>query len=329
MVMVGRLTVRVWLEDGSLASGWYITIVDLQANRTIHENTNPSNPYSVDLPAGLYRIWIAWHDARFPAQYRDTRVDEGREQIEDFVYPVVKAEQPQPQYVMEIPKGTLRCRAYADSKEVSAVVEISGLGTWATPFEIKLNPGTYSLKAGYKTQTKQTTVSISAGQTIEVKFQFKEEEVKPKGILGARCFVLPGVGEVNAKVTVTPAIDGKTEFVTPFQVQVDPGTYTLRCMWQKYSDIKTVTVNPGDICVVDFRFVTEGEVVTIGGEVLQPTTPTTQTTVSTTTTPTISGGTDWMQALGGVLTNLIPYLPVIFIFVLFLALIGMVARIGK
>jgi len=323
--MVGRLTIRVWLEDGSLASGWYVTIVDLQANQTIHENTNPSNPYSLDLPAGLYRIWIAWHDARFKAQYRDTRVDEGRETVEDFVYPVVKAQE-QPQYVTEAPKGKLRCRAYADSKEVSAVVEIQGLGVWTTPFEINLIPGTYSITAGYKTQTKQAVISISAGQTTDVKFQFKEEEVKPKGVLGARCFVLPGVGEVNAKVTVSPPVDGKSEFVTPFQVQVDPGTYTLRCTWQKFSDVKTVTVNPGDICVVDFRFVTEGEYVTIGGEVLQPT-PTIQTTVTTTPSPGAPG--DWMQALGGALTSIIPYLPLIFVFVLFLVLIGMIARIGK
>jgi len=328
--MVGRLTVRVWSEDGSLASGWYIVIVDLQAYQTIHENTNPSNPYSIDLPAGLYRVWIAWHDARFPAQYRDTRVDEGKEQIEDFVYPIVKA-QPQPQYVMETPKGTLRCSAYADSKEVSAVVQIQGLGAWATPFEIKINPGTYTLTAGYKTQTKQTTISVGIGQVVEVKFQFKEEVVKPKAIIGARCFVVPDPGEVNAKVKVSPPIDSKTEFTTPFQIEVDPGSYTLTCTWQNYVDSKTVTVNPGDITVVDFRFVT-GTFVTIGGEVLQPTTPTTptiQTTISTTTTPTVSGGTDWMQTLGSVLTNLIPYLPTIFIFILFLALIGMVARIGK
>jgi len=317
------LTIRVWLEDGSLASGWYITIVDLQANQTIHENTNPSNPYSLDLPAGLYRIWIAWHDARFKAQYRDTRVDEGRETIEDFVYPVVKAQE-QPQYVTETPKGTLRCKAFADSKEVSAVVEIAGLGTWATPFEIKLNPGTYTLTAGYKTQTKQAVISISAGQTTDVKFQFKEEVIKPKAIIGARCAVLPDIGQVNAKVTVSPPIDSKTEFVTPFQVDADPGTYTLTCRWGNYVDSKTVTVNPGDICVVDFKFVTR-EFVTIGGEVVQPT-PTIQTVPTTTPSP---GAPDWMQALGGALTSIIPYLPLIFVFVLFLVLIGMIARIGK
>jgi len=69
-------------------------------------------------------------------------------------------------------KGVLEVRAYADSTEVTASVEVVGVGTYSTPFTIEVDPGTYTLNAVYGTQTDSKTYNVPEGATITVDFHF-------------------------------------------------------------------------------------------------------------------------------------------------------------
>jgi hypothetical protein len=68
--------------------------------------------------------------------------------------------------------GKVKCVAYADGTEVSATVEVSGVGTYKTPFTVDLKPGTYTFKASYGGQTKTETVTVVEGVTKTVTFTF-------------------------------------------------------------------------------------------------------------------------------------------------------------
>jgi hypothetical protein len=68
--------------------------------------------------------------------------------------------------------GRVECKAYADTTEVSATVEISGVGVYTTPFTADLKPGTYTFKASYDGQTKTQKVTVVEGITETVTFTF-------------------------------------------------------------------------------------------------------------------------------------------------------------
>lgn len=68
--------------------------------------------------------------------------------------------------------GRVRCVAYADGTEVSATVEVSGVGAYKTPFTVDLKPGTYTFKASYGGQTKTQTVAVVEGVEKTVTFTF-------------------------------------------------------------------------------------------------------------------------------------------------------------
>jgi len=77
-------------------------------------------------------------------------------------------------------KGTLYCRAFANSDEVAASVEVVGVGTYTTPFSLDLNPATYTVKASYQGQPKQTPATVYEGKITEVSFSFVK--TAPPGI---------------------------------------------------------------------------------------------------------------------------------------------------
>lgn len=76
-------------------------------------------------------------------------------------------------------KGTLKVYAYADGEEVTASVVVLDVGTYETPFSLDLDPGTYTLKATYDTQTDTKTATIEEGETTVVVFHFSLAPVWP------------------------------------------------------------------------------------------------------------------------------------------------------
>jgi hypothetical protein len=77
-------------------------------------------------------------------------------------------------------KGTLYCRAFANSDVVAASVEVVGVGTYTTPFSLNLAPATYTLNASYQGQVKQTSATVVEAQITEVDFSFVK--TTPPGI---------------------------------------------------------------------------------------------------------------------------------------------------
>ena len=69
-------------------------------------------------------------------------------------------------------KGLLECHAYMDTEEVKATVEVVGIGTFLTPLLLELNPGSYTLRVTYQTQTQERTTTITEGITTREDFTF-------------------------------------------------------------------------------------------------------------------------------------------------------------
>jgi hypothetical protein len=74
-------------------------------------------------------------------------------------------------------EGWLDVHAYADERigraEVKATVEVVGVGTYETPFTIKVAAGTYTLNASYRDQKQTKTATVEADKTTRVEFTFK------------------------------------------------------------------------------------------------------------------------------------------------------------
>ncbi|GAI33170.1 unnamed protein product, partial [marine sediment metagenome] len=108
-------------------------------------------------------------------------------------------------------EGTLSLCAFADSEEVTASVLVNSEGPYETGQEIKLDPGTYTLSASYKTQTRTDTVTIKAGVTSTVTFRFTK---------------LHALTIVSDPSPIDFTFD--TEAVsTPFKRDVATGAYTM------------------------------------------------------------------------------------------------------
>jgi len=69
-------------------------------------------------------------------------------------------------------KGKIHAVAYAGTRQVQARVEIEGVGTYYTPFEVDLDPGTYNLTAYYKDETDFQQATVVEGETTPVTFHF-------------------------------------------------------------------------------------------------------------------------------------------------------------
>lgn len=129
----------------------------------------PSPPYGVD-PGVDNKITMDavgfdhWENGS-TANPRTIRLAEGEEKVIIAYY--VTAPPPG--------KGKLVCTAYADSSSVAAQVEVVGVGTYTTPFELDLDPATYTLKATYQKQQKETTATIVEGKVTERTFKFIKE----------------------------------------------------------------------------------------------------------------------------------------------------------
>jgi len=126
----------------------------------------PSPPYGLD-PGVDYSVYMDpvyfdhWEDGS-TSNPRTIRLAEGENKVITAYY--ISAPPPG--------KGTLYCRAFANSDEVAASVEVVGIGTYTTPFSLDLDPATYTLKGSYKSQTKQISATIYEGQITEVDFPF-------------------------------------------------------------------------------------------------------------------------------------------------------------
>jgi hypothetical protein len=77
----------------------------------------------------------------------------------------------------EAREGVLEVHAYANwliaRVEVKASVEVVGVGTYETPFSIKVQEGTYTLNATYHDQKASKEAKVEAGKTTLVEFEFK------------------------------------------------------------------------------------------------------------------------------------------------------------
>ena len=133
------------------------------------EGYTPSQPYGLD-PDVDYSVYIDpvdfdhWEDGS-TANPRTIRLVEGEEKTITAYY--TTAPPPPPPG-----KGTLYCHAKADSEDVSASVEVVGVGTYTTPFSLDLDPGTYTLNASYMGQEASQTVTVEEGKIKEVTFYF-------------------------------------------------------------------------------------------------------------------------------------------------------------
>lgn len=71
-----------------------------------------------------------------------------------------------------IQQGILSTRVYYDTMEVVAPVEVVGVGSYMTPIQLPLNPGTYTINATYQSQQQTKNATVISGQTTDVDFQF-------------------------------------------------------------------------------------------------------------------------------------------------------------
>jgi len=75
--------------------------------------------------------------------------------------------------------GFLEIHAYANSKEIPAIVEIFGIGKYITPKTLILDTGEYTLNAKFGFQENITKVNVSEGKTTRISFQFEPRSIRP------------------------------------------------------------------------------------------------------------------------------------------------------
>lgn len=99
-------------------------------------------------------------------------------------------------FFQQIPpsQGILQCNAYINDMEISANVEVSGVGTYTTPFSLALDPNEYTLKATYLDNVQTRITTILENQTATETFQFIME---PKTNL-VPFYALAGIGTLLA-----------------------------------------------------------------------------------------------------------------------------------
>ena len=86
-------------------------------------------------------------------------------------------------------KGRLEVHAYCDAREVAAEVEVSGVGTYTTPFTVELKPGSYDLTAKYMWQVQRKSVTVRAGEATRVDFVFAIAPTVPWADVALACAV--------------------------------------------------------------------------------------------------------------------------------------------
>jgi hypothetical protein len=203
-------------------------------------------------------------------------------------YEVIVVTPEKTEYVEEEKKGTLKVRAFVDSEEVKAVVQIEGVsGYFDTPLEIQIPVGTYKVTCGYLVSTLEKTVTIEEGKTTEVVFNFsrkeieekvvtkKEEEVVTKeeeGVVTKEEEEVKKEEEVKVKkgtLWVEASIDGQKivatvdvykdsnkigTYETPFTLELEEGTYRLEATYENLKETRTATVVAERVTYVEIEF---------------------------------------------------------------------------
>jgi hypothetical protein len=120
-------------------------------------------------------------------QFCDWLKKHGRLKVNTFYY------QDKREYLVKagvVGEGTLDVHAYANERigktEVKATVEVVGVGTYETPFTVKVPAGTYTLNATYQDQKQTQTATVEPDKTTRVEFEFKAPVVPiPWAIIAA------------------------------------------------------------------------------------------------------------------------------------------------
>jgi len=100
-------------------------------------------------------------------------------------------------YYVEVPppppgKGTILCYAYLNAEQVSVDVTVDGMGPYATPFRIDVDPGNYTLVAAYRGKTQSQAVYVEEGEIKQVVFYFKKSLISwiPLAVVLTSCALL-------------------------------------------------------------------------------------------------------------------------------------------
>jgi len=114
------------------------------------------------------------------------------------------------------PTGTLSVKAQKNTTEVYATVQVGNIATKTTPFGMKLDVGTYELKATFEDQTLIQSAVIEKDKETRILFQFKfvEEPPAPSGATHAlKCSyynllgLSAGAIEQGVRGIVVPAVN--------------------------------------------------------------------------------------------------------------------------
>jgi hypothetical protein len=140
--------------------------------------------------------------------------------------------------------GTLAVTAIKNAASVAASVSVSGQ-TGVTPVSFTLTPGTYSVTATYAGASLTQSVTIVAGQTTSVTFDFS---------------VSPGFITVNAfsdstQIAANVTADGQAG-ITPVTFSFPPGTYNVSATYQGQTlPAQQVVVVAGQTSIINLYFV--------------------------------------------------------------------------
>jgi hypothetical protein len=181
-------------------------------------------------------------------------------------YEVIIATPEKTEYIEKEKKGTLRVRAFVDSEEVRAVVQIEGVpGYFDTPLEIRIPIGTYKVTCGYLVSTLEKTVTIEEGKTTEVVFNFSKKEIEEKVVIKKEeeVKVKKGTLQVEASIDgqkIVATVDVYKDsnrigtYETPFILELEEGTYKLKATYENLKETRTATVVAGKVTYVEIEF---------------------------------------------------------------------------
>lgn len=143
-------------------------------------------------------------------------------------------------------RGILDCHAYADGYEVSALVEITETEEkFETPFMVSLDPDTYTLKAGFDTQTPTKTATIVEEETTRVDFEFTLPKTGRFGWEAIGSERMAGLSDLVLGSIFTAPENGIAESIT---VAFDSASNT-KCALYRRSDFKLLGVTEEKLAV--------------------------------------------------------------------------------
>jgi hypothetical protein len=139
-----------------------------------------TTPFTVRLAEGTYGV-----SASYAGQTSTTFVKVVRDQTTSVTFsfrrpvgappPTEPPPEPPPEPPSAPPSdvGILECHAWQGGVEVSADVEVVGVGTYRTPFVIQVPaPKNYTLRASYAGQAREGLAFVEPGKTTRADFYF-------------------------------------------------------------------------------------------------------------------------------------------------------------